>query len=57
MFGREKKPAAAPTPEPVPEGRDYTKLPDREPLPESLQKILDKADKDESLYDELWDGT
>jgi fission process protein 1 len=32
-------------------------LPEREALPPSLQKIVDKADKDESFYDELWDGT
>ncbi|KAI9732287.1 MAG: hypothetical protein M1818_007607 [Claussenomyces sp. TS43310] len=38
-------------------GNDLGKLPDTKPLPPGLQKIIDKADKDESLYDELWDGT
>ena len=32
-------------------------LPPRHKLPEGLQKIVDKAEKDESIYDELWDGT
>ena len=32
-------------------------LPPRHKLPPKLQSIFDKAEKDESLYDELWDGT
>lgn len=36
---------------------DLDKLPAREPLPAALQKIVDIADKDESLYDEVWEGT
>lgn len=34
-----------------------TGLPAPEKLPASLQKIVDKADVDESFYDELYDGT
>lgn len=37
--------------------RPSTDLPAPEKLPDSLQKIVDKADKDESFYDELYDGT
>lgn len=37
--------------------KDLEKLPAKEKLPPGLQKIVDKADKDDSLYDELWDGT
>jgi mitochondrial fission process protein 1 len=33
------------------------KLPEPEPLPPALQKIIDKADKDDNFYDELWEGT
>jgi len=36
---------------------DNVKLPDREPLPPALQKILDNADKDGSIYDDIWEGT
>jgi len=32
-------------------------LPEPEKLPTALQNIIDKADKDENLYDELYDGT
>lgn len=32
-------------------------LPPRHKLPDGLQKIVNEAEKDESLYDELWDGT
>lgn len=32
-------------------------LPPPEELPPSLQKIIDKADKDDNFYDELWEGT
>jgi fission process protein 1 len=35
---------------------DPDKLPDREKLPRKLQQIVDKADKDESFYDELVSG-
>lgn len=34
-----------------------TGLPPREKLPESFQKIIDKAEKEDNLYDELYDGT
>ena len=37
---------------PAPKG-----LPKAEKLPTSLQKIVDKADSEENLYDELYDGT
>jgi fission process protein 1 len=32
-------------------------LPQPETLPPSLQKIIDRADKDDNFYDELWEGT
>jgi fission process protein 1 len=32
-------------------------LPKPEKLPASLQRIIDRADKDENFYDELYDGT
>jgi hypothetical protein len=32
-------------------------LPKPEKLPASLQKIIDKADKEDNFYDELYDGT
>lgn len=32
-------------------------LPAPEKLPPGLQKIIDKADNDDSIYDELYDGT
>jgi len=32
-------------------------LPEPEKLPAALQKIIDKADKEENFYDELYDGT
>jgi mitochondrial fission process protein 1 len=35
---------------------DPDKLPEREKLPDGLQKLVDKADKNESFYDELLDG-
>lgn len=35
---------------------DPNKLPDREKLPPKLQKIIDKADKEENFFDELVDG-
>lgn len=34
-----------------------TSLPARTKLPEKLQTIVDNAEQDESLYDEIWDGT
>jgi fission process protein 1 len=40
-----------------PRGPPPTGLPAPEKLPPGLQKIVDKADKDESLYDELYEGT
>lgn len=43
--------------EPIRRGPAPTGLPEREKLPKNLQKIVDKADKDESFYDELYDGT
>jgi len=36
---------------------DDVKLPERERLPAALQNIIDKADKDGSIYDDIWDGT
>lgn len=35
---------------------DPDKLPQREKLPKKLQKIMDKADKEDSFYDELVEG-
>lgn len=32
-------------------------LPPRHKLPPKLQAIVDKAEKEDSLYDELWEGT
>lgn len=32
-------------------------LPAREKLPSSLQNIVDKAEKEDNFYDELYDGT
>jgi fission process protein 1 len=40
-----------------PRGVLSTDLPKPEKLSPSLQRIIDKADKDESFYDELYDGT
>jgi len=40
----------------VPKAFDPAKLPDREKLPRSLQKIVDKADKEENFYNELVEG-
>ena len=37
--------------------RPPTDLPKPEKLPPALQKIIDRADKEENLYDELYDGT
>ena len=39
-----------------PKGPLPTDLPAPEKLPPALQKLIDKADKDESFYDELYDG-
>lgn len=38
-------------------GPPPTGLPGKEKLPKGLQTIVDKADGDESFYDELYDGT
>lgn len=35
---------------------DPKKLPPREKLPDGLQKIIEKGDKDDSFYDELVEG-
>jgi len=40
-----------------PRGPRPTGLPEPEKLPPSLQQIIDKADKEENFYDELYDGT
>jgi len=40
-----------------PRGPPPTGLPKNEKLPKSLQSIVDKADKEENFYDELYDGT
>lgn len=37
-------------------GFDAEKLPDREKLPAKLQKIVEKSDKEDNLYDEIVDG-
>jgi fission process protein 1 len=39
------------------QGPAPTGLPEPEKLPPALQKILDKADREENFYDELYDGT
>jgi len=39
-----------------PRGPRPTSLPEPEKLPPALQKIIDKADKEENFYDELYDG-
>jgi hypothetical protein len=38
-------------------GVDPSQLPPPEELPPALQKIIDKADKEENFYDELWEGS
>lgn len=38
-------------------GPPPTGLPEPEKLPPGLRKIIDNADKDDNLYDELYDGT
>ena len=40
-----------------PRGPLPTGLPKPEKLPPGLQRIVDRADKDETLYDELYEGT
>jgi fission process protein 1 len=40
-----------------PRGPPPSGLPEPEKLPPALQKIVDKADKEDSFYDELYDGT
>ena len=37
-------------------GPPPTGLPNAEKLPDGLQKIVNKADADESFYDELYEG-
>jgi len=56
MAGKDDK-TAAEAAKAIATGRDFSKLPEREPLPAAMQKIVDQADKDESIYDDLWDGT
>ncbi|TVY81227.1 Mitochondrial fission process protein, partial [Lachnellula suecica] len=48
---------ASKDPEPDKRGPRPTGMPKAEKLPAGLQKIVDKADKDESLYDELYEGS
>lgn len=36
---------------------DPNDLPPVKKLPPALQEIVDKAEKDETIYDELWEGT
>jgi fission process protein 1 len=38
-------------------GSPPTDLPKRKKLPKALQKIIDKADKEENFYDEIYDGS
>ena len=40
-----------------PRGPPPSGLPEPEKLPPGLQKIIDKAEKEDSLYDELYEGT
>ncbi|KAE9371477.1 hypothetical protein N431DRAFT_341852 [Stipitochalara longipes BDJ] len=40
-----------------PRGPPPSGLPEPEKLPPALQKIIDKADKEDNFYDELYDGT
>jgi mitochondrial fission process protein 1 len=40
-----------------PRGPPPSGLPKPEKLPAELQKILDKADKEDSFYDELYEGS
>jgi mitochondrial fission process protein 1 len=40
-----------------PRGPPANGLPEPEKLPPALQKIVDKADKEDNFYDELYDGT
>ncbi len=40
-----------------PRGPPPSGLPEPEKLPPALQRIVDKADKEENFYDELYDGT
>ncbi|PMD62585.1 uncharacterized protein K444DRAFT_523896 [Hyaloscypha bicolor E] len=40
-----------------PRGPPPNGLPEPEKLPPALQKIVDKADKEDNFYDELYDGT
>lgn len=40
-----------------PRGAPPGDLPKPEKLPPALQKIIDKADKEENFYDELYDGS
>ena len=37
-------------------GPPPTELPERKPLSPGLQKLVDKTEKDENFYDELYDG-
>lgn len=43
--------------EPINRGPRPTELPKPEKLPPALRRIVDQADADESIYDELYDGT
>jgi fission process protein 1 len=40
-----------------PRGTPPGDLPKPSKLPTSLQRIIDKADKEDNFYDELYDGT
>lgn len=43
-------------PETETKGPPPTGLPPREKLPADFQKIIDKSERDENFYDELYDG-
>jgi len=55
--GNSKKNDSEKVKEEVKKAIPQDELPPREKLPPGLQSIIDKVDKDDSLYEELWDGT
>lgn len=64
-WGKDKEKSSASTAKPEPSKAekevpqktfDPDKLPERRKLPKKLQRIVDKADQDDSFYDELVSG-
>lgn len=49
-------PKAESSPAEAPKSFDPSKLPEREKLNPNLQKIIDKADKEDNFFDELVSG-